>query len=93
MASAFERVPGAVVEDGILMHVGNPLVEQRRLVRGDAVAPLENRSAVSVTGPAVRVPSGFSTPSPAFTALMAACTSLPSRGPATFALTATSKRP
>lgn len=51
MASAFERVPGAVVEDGILMHVGNPLVEQRRLVRGEAVAPLENRSVVSVAGP------------------------------------------
>ena len=51
MASAFERVPGAVVEDGILMHVGNPLVEQRRLLRGDAVAPLDNRAVVSVSGP------------------------------------------
>lgn len=51
MASAFERVPGAVVEGGILMHVGNPLVEQRRLLRGEAVAPLEDRAVVGVSGP------------------------------------------
>ena len=47
MASAFERVPGAVAEGGILMHLGNPLAEQRRLLRGDAVAPLENRSPLT----------------------------------------------
>lgn len=51
MASAFERVPGAVVENGILMHLGSPLAEQRRLLRGDAVAPLENRAVISVAGP------------------------------------------
>ncbi|COZ90293.1 Uncharacterised protein [Mycobacterium tuberculosis] len=39
------------------------------------------------------MPSGFMTPSPALTALMAACTSLPSRGPATRALTVSSNRP
>lgn len=51
MASAFERVPGAVAEGGILMHLGNPLAEQRRLLRGDAVAPLENRAVICVAGP------------------------------------------
>lgn len=51
MASPFHAVPGAVVEAGILRHLGNPLVEQRRLMRGEAVAPLEDRAVVAVTGP------------------------------------------
>ena len=50
-------------------------------------------SGCSTAGPAVSVPSGLTTPSPALTALMAACTSLPSRGPATRALTVSSNRP
>ena len=34
------EVPGAVVDDAGLRHVGSPLAEQRRLVSGAALAPL-----------------------------------------------------
>src|ERR1700758_3207596 len=58
-----------------------------------ATSLVEYSSAASTTGPAVSVPSGLLTASPAFTTLIAAWTSLPSRGPATRALTVSSKRP
>lgn len=46
----FGDVPGAVVDDGVLMHVGRPLAEQRDLVAGRAVAPLHGRAVLAVTG-------------------------------------------
>lgn len=51
MTSAFEAVPGAVLAEGVVLHLGNPLVEQRHLVRGEAVVPLEDRAVIAVSGP------------------------------------------
>jgi folate-binding protein YgfZ len=48
--SALGAVPGAVVEDGVLTHLGNPLAEQRALAQGTAVAPLGDRRVLAVTG-------------------------------------------
>lgn len=45
------EVPGAVVDDAGLRHIGSPLAEQRRLVSGGALAPLGDRRVLSVTGP------------------------------------------
>ena len=39
MTDPFAAVPGAVVDDVGLQHVGSPLVEQRRLAAGAALAP------------------------------------------------------
>ncbi|WP_439591961.1 CAF17-like 4Fe-4S cluster assembly/insertion protein YgfZ [Microbacterium sp.] len=50
MTSAFAGVPGAVVDDGVLRHLGNPLGEQRMLADGRAVAPLGDRSVIAVPG-------------------------------------------
>jgi hypothetical protein len=50
VVAALAAVPGAVVEDGILMHLGNPLAEQRALASGAALAPLGDRSVLTVTG-------------------------------------------
>ncbi|WP_194410928.1 YgfZ/GcvT domain-containing protein [Microbacterium cremeum] len=50
MANAFAHLPGAVVDDTGLRHVGNPLIEQRRLHDGDAVAPLGDRAVIAVPG-------------------------------------------
>ena len=36
-------VPGAVVDDAGLRHLGNPLGEQRALAAGAAIAPLGDR--------------------------------------------------
>ncbi|WQB71525.1 folate-binding protein [Microbacterium invictum] len=44
-------LPGAIVVDGVLQHLGNPLGEQRALDRGRAVALLGDRGVVAVTGP------------------------------------------
>ncbi|MDL9981067.1 YgfZ/GcvT domain-containing protein [Microbacterium sp. ASV49] len=46
----FASLPGAVVEDGVLLHVGNPLTEQRALEAGSAVAPLGDRRVLGVPG-------------------------------------------
>jgi tRNA-modifying protein YgfZ len=43
-------LPGAVVEDGVLRHLGNPLGEQRALADGRAVAPLGDRAVLAVPG-------------------------------------------
>jgi folate-binding protein YgfZ len=51
MMAALSEVPGAVVDDGGLRHVGSPLAEQRRLASGAALAPLGERGVLSVTGP------------------------------------------
>ena len=50
MTSPFTAVPGAVVDDAGLQHVGNPLVEQRRLAAGAALAPLADRAVIAVPG-------------------------------------------
>jgi len=49
-AQLFAAVPGAVVDDGGLRHVGNPLSEQRALASGAAVAPLGDRAVLAVPG-------------------------------------------
>jgi len=41
---------GAVVTDGVLQHLGNPIAEQRALVAGSAVAPLGDRAVLAVPG-------------------------------------------
>jgi folate-binding protein YgfZ len=43
-------VPGAVIADGVLQHLGNPLAEQRALASGSAVAPLGDRAVLAVGG-------------------------------------------
>ena len=50
MASLSE-VPGAIVDEAGLRHVGSPLTEQRRLASGTALAPLGDRRVLSVDGP------------------------------------------
>ena len=50
MSASFAGVPGAVVEDGVLRHLGNPLGEQRALAAGSAVTPLGGRSVLAVPG-------------------------------------------
>jgi folate-binding protein YgfZ len=53
--SPFLALPGAVaaegVDTGVAGHYGNPIVEQRKLERGDAIVDLSDRGVVSVTGP------------------------------------------
>ena len=53
--SPFLVLPGAVaaegVDAGVAGHYGNPIVEQRKLERGDAVVDLSDRGVVTVTGP------------------------------------------
>ncbi|WP_431795288.1 YgfZ/GcvT domain-containing protein [Microbacterium enclense] len=49
--AALSDVPGAVVDDAGLRHVGSPLAEQRRLASGSAFAPLGDRRVLSVAGP------------------------------------------
>ncbi len=51
MSTTLEAIPGAVVEDGILLHRGDPVAEQRLLAAGQAVAPLNDRAVVRVGGP------------------------------------------
>ena len=50
MGSPFSAVPGAVVDDGVLRHLGAPLAEQRALASGAAIAPLDDRAVVAVGG-------------------------------------------
>lgn len=47
---AYEDIPGAVVVDGVLHHLGNPLAEQRALNAGAAIAPLGERTVIAVPG-------------------------------------------
>lgn len=51
MSDAVSALPGAVVEEGVLVHLGSPLREQRALADGTAVAPLASRAVLAVTGP------------------------------------------
>ncbi|RZI94806.1 MAG: folate-binding protein [Microbacterium sp.] len=50
MTSSFSLVPSAVVDGEVLLHVGNPLREQRMLEKGDALAPLGDRTVLVVDG-------------------------------------------
>lgn len=50
MPSTFGQVPGAVLDDAGLQHLGNPLGEQRLLAAGGAIAPLGDRGVLAVTG-------------------------------------------
>lgn len=49
-ASAFALVPGAVVDERGLAHVAAPAREQRDLIAGRALAPLEDRVVLAVDG-------------------------------------------
>ncbi len=51
MLSVFADVPGAVVDEIGLQHLGNPLAEQRALAEGRAIAPLDDRRVLAVSGP------------------------------------------
>lgn len=50
MSDAFAAVPGAVVDDRGLAHLGNPVREQRELAAGAAIVPLEDRVVLTVAG-------------------------------------------
>ena len=51
MTAPFSDVPGAVLDDdGRLLHLGTPAIEQRSLAQGTAVAPLGDRTVLAVTG-------------------------------------------
>lgn len=50
MADPFAHVPGAVVGERGLQHLGNPLGEQRLLASGAALAPLGDRAVLAVPG-------------------------------------------
>lgn len=50
MPGPFARVPGAVTDEAGLLHLGNPLGEQRSLAAGRAVAPLGDRAVLAVPG-------------------------------------------
>lgn len=50
VASAFTVVPGAVVDERGLAHVAAPAREQRDLVAGRALAPLEDRVVLAIDG-------------------------------------------
>ena len=53
--SPFLSLPAAVpaegVDAGVPGHYGNPIVEQRRLERGEAIVDLSDRGVLTVTGP------------------------------------------
>ncbi len=50
MSASFAAVPGAVVDETGLQHLGNPLAEQRRLASGAAIAPRADRVVIAVPG-------------------------------------------
>jgi len=49
------ELDGAVQADGldagVAAHYGNPMIEQRRLLAGDAIVDLSNRGVLSIAGP------------------------------------------
>ena len=49
-AAAFSDVAGAVSGEAGLLHLGNPLAEQRALATGAAIAPLGDRTVLAVPG-------------------------------------------
>ncbi len=50
MDSLFADLPGAVVDEAGLQHVGSPLIEQRALAAGQAIVPLSDRAVLAVPG-------------------------------------------
>ncbi|MBU4465742.1 MAG: folate-binding protein [Actinobacteria bacterium] len=50
MPEFFQSIAGAVIEDGVLQHLGSPLAEQRALTTGAAIAPLGERAVLAVAG-------------------------------------------
>lgn len=51
MTDAFLARDGVVADDqGVVQHAGNPLLEQRRLIQGRAVAPRADRAIIEVSG-------------------------------------------
>ncbi|WP_407357874.1 folate-binding protein [Microbacterium sp. LTA6] len=49
--AGFGEIEGAVAGDRGFAHFGDPIREQRRLIAGTAIAPLDDRMIVEVTGP------------------------------------------
>ena len=47
----FADRPGAVLGDDGIAHFGDPVREQRRLERGEAIAPRDDRAVIEVSGP------------------------------------------
>ncbi|MGM7668433.1 CAF17-like 4Fe-4S cluster assembly/insertion protein YgfZ [Microbacterium sp. A93] len=50
LIDVFAALPGAIATDGVLIHLGDPMREQRRLLAGSAVAPLGDRGVIEVAG-------------------------------------------
>ncbi|MFD6700875.1 MULTISPECIES: YgfZ/GcvT domain-containing protein [unclassified Microbacterium] len=48
--AGFPTLPGVIADGGIAQHFGDPIREQRALERGDALAPLGDRSVIELTG-------------------------------------------
>jgi folate-binding protein YgfZ len=48
--AVFSALPGAVSEGDVVLHLGDPIREQRRLIAGTAVAPLGDRVVIEVAG-------------------------------------------
>ena len=49
--SVFSGISGAVSDDSGVSHFGDPFREQRRLMAGTAIAPLDDRAVIEVAGP------------------------------------------
>ncbi|MFJ6550258.1 YgfZ/GcvT domain-containing protein [Microbacterium sp. NPDC091676] len=50
-SSVFDGVPGAIAGERGIAHFGDPFREQRRLAAGTAIAPLDDRAVIEVSGP------------------------------------------
>ena len=54
-ASALLDLPGAVqatgLDAGVAAHYGNPMIEQRHLLAGEAIVDLSNRAVLGISGP------------------------------------------
>ncbi len=50
-SSVFDGVPGAITGERGIAHFGDPIREQRRLATGTAIAPLDDRTVIEVSGP------------------------------------------
>ena len=50
IVASFPALEGAIVDGDVVMHLGDPIREQRALERGDALAPLGDRVVIEVTG-------------------------------------------
>lgn len=49
--TGFHEIPGAVADDGAILHFGDVFREQRRLAAGAALVPLGDRAVIEVAGP------------------------------------------